>query len=50
MTNLQIKDLETCIEHELYDDYLTTWNYADAWEIIEDLLKIINKRYRGELK
>ena len=39
MTRIMLKDLKIAIEYEKYDEFLETWNYSDAWEIIEELLK-----------
>ena len=37
-----LKELKEAIENETYDDFMESTG-KDAWEIIEDLLSVINK-------
>ena len=37
-----LKELKEAIENETYDDFIENTG-KDAWEIIEDLLSVINK-------
>ncbi len=47
---MNINKLKEAIKNETYDNYMESNGYSEEWEIIEDLIKALEKHAKGIIK